>query len=320
MRNTHTDIGQNERCAIGAVVGAAVGDALGAPFEFLSPGLYLDTFPEPVHTGLCEMIGGGSFDWEPGEFTDDTQMGVALAEAILEQGAYDPDVTWRWFLSWSATATDIGTTTSWSLSHDDWRDVANHPRHSASNGALMRSFVLAVALNSHPDDVIRDVVLHQSSLTHPHPASGWGAWIAVELCRTYMNGEDALARLDDLLALIPASEVDKFAEMLHPSWTPLPRTLNNGSVWGCLAEAVWALRSTSSFEDAVVAAVNLGDDADTVGCVTGALAGARYGIEQVPQRWRDVVHGRLDAPDGPRLYTVRDLERIALDLLTLQPR
>lgn len=297
------------------VVGAAVGDALGAPFEFKSPGLYRETFPEAVQTGLCEMIGGGAFDWEPGEFTDDTQMALALAESIIEFGDYDSDATWRWFRAWAETAADIGTTTSWSLSHDDWRDVSGHPRDSASNGALMRSFVLAALLHGRPHDIAQEIVLAQSSLTHPHPASGWGAWIAVEMCRAFIAGDDGVAMIDELIAQVPDDE--RFEKMLSEDWAPLPKRISNGSVWGCLAEAVWAVRTTSSYEEAVVAAVNLGDDADTVGCVAGALAGARYGFDSIPQRWQRAVHGRLDGPDGPYTYTAQDLERITLQLLAL---
>jgi ADP-ribosyl-[dinitrogen reductase] hydrolase len=307
-----------ESRALGMVVGAAVGDALGAPFEFYSPGLYRKTFPQPVHTEPYEMIGGGSFDWEPGEFTDDTQMALALAESILDHGDFDADTTWRWFRAWSQTAADIGITTSWSLNHEDWRDVTPHSRSSASNGALMRSFVLAAACHGRADDDVLRIVLAQSALTHPHPASGWGAWIAVETCRAFIAGRDGLESIDALVARIPDSA--PFEQMLHPEWKPVPTAVSNGSVWGCLAQAVWAVRSTSSFEEAVVAAVNLGDDADTVGCVTGALAGARYGLEDVPERWRRVVHGRLDGPSGRLEYFVADLERVTQALLDIARR
>ena len=69
---------------LGALAGTAVGDALGAPFEFNEPGTYLRTFPTPVVSGTGELIGGGSFDWAPGEFTDDTQMALALAESLVD--------------------------------------------------------------------------------------------------------------------------------------------------------------------------------------------------------------------------------------------
>lgn len=304
-----------ESRAIGMVVGAAVGDALGAPFEFKPGGLFRKTFPET--SGPSEMIGGGYLGWEPGEFTDDTQMALALAESILEAGHFDPDSTWAWFTAWAATAPDVGTTTSASLSREHWSEVTADDRASAANGALMRSFVLAAACASQPEDDVRDIVLRQSALTHPNPASGWGAWICVEMCRRFLDGEDALSHIDRLLVDVPGEARDRFTKLLAPEWSPDRPHESNGSVWGCLAQAVWALRSTTSFEDAVVAAVDLGDDADTVGCVAGALAGARYGVEAIPTRWTSVVHGRFDGPQGHRHYTVQDLERVTRALLRL---
>lgn len=300
------------------VIGAAVGDALGAPFEFKSRGLYRRTFPEPVLDGLCEMIGGGYFDWEPGEFTDDTQMAIALAESMLEAGTFDPDTTWTWFTTWAASAPDVGSTTSASLRREHWSEVGIDPRASAANGALMRSFTMAAACAHLSLEDTRDAVLRQAALTHPNPVSGWGAWIAVEMCRRYILGDDAFDHLDGLIGAIPDDFRLRFTELLSPDWSPDIPHEQNGSVWGCLAQAVWALRTTSSYEDAVVAAVNLGDDADTVGCVAGALAGARYGIDAIPTRWRHVVHGRFEGPHGPCEYSASDLERIARDLVALR--
>jgi ADP-ribosyl-[dinitrogen reductase] hydrolase len=83
--------------AIGSLVGSAVGDALGAPFEFKGPGLYRTTFPAPVLGGIGEMRGGGGFDWKPDEFNDDTQMALALAESLIANDRFDAADLWnRW--------------------------------------------------------------------------------------------------------------------------------------------------------------------------------------------------------------------------------
>lgn len=305
---------------IGMITGAAVGDALGAPFEFLPGGLYRDRFPEPVLGGIGEMQGGGSFDWAPGEFTDDTQMALSLAEAIRAAGGHDPDAVWQWFRAWAATARDVGATTRAALRHADWRDVPRRSARGAGNGALMRSFPLAAALLDASDDVVRDIVVAHAALTHPDPAAGWGAWIAVEMCRTAIRGGDPLAVLDGLVAALPADVRGGFAPLLAADWTPDQPHPSNGSVWGCLAEAVWALRTTSSFDAAVVAAVDRGGDADTVACVTGALAGARYGVQCIPSRWATYVHGSIDTPHGRRRYTAAELQTLAVALLGLTDR
>lgn len=305
--------------AIGLVQGAAVGDALGAPFEFQQRSAFLECFPVPVLTGTGEMIGGGAFQWAPAEFTDDTQMALALAESLLENEAYDADATWRWFRSWALHAKDIGLTTSAALTHADWRDVPDAPSAPA-NGALMRAFPLALAFLDAPDETLESAVLHESALTHKHPAAGWGAWIAVELMRTALKGADPLAALPALIERTPVGVRDRFRHMLSPTWTPDTDDTSNGSVWGCLAQAVWSLRTTTSFEAAVTTAVCLGDDADTVACVTGALAGALYGVQAIPSRWVTFAHGSLHGPAGFRTYGAPDLQRLALRLIGIIDR
>ena len=91
---------QQIQSAIGTLIGAAVGDALGAPFEFEPGGSYLDRFRRAILGGTGEMIGGGAFNWAPGEFTDDTQMALALTEAILlENGEFEPKRVWSHFVA-----------------------------------------------------------------------------------------------------------------------------------------------------------------------------------------------------------------------------
>ena len=101
--------------AMGLLVGAAVGDALGAPFEFGLAGDYGRRFPEPVIGGIGEMVGGGHFDWAPGEFTDDTQMALALSESLVARGGFDPDDVWERWQTWASEADDIGSTTRTAL-------------------------------------------------------------------------------------------------------------------------------------------------------------------------------------------------------------
>ena len=129
----------------GLVIGAAVGDALGAPFEFQHAGQYSSAFPKAVLGGIGEMVGGGGFDWREGEFTDDTQMALSLALSILDKGEFDLDHVWSYWRIWAKSARDIGNTTRHSLSFANRLDVKHvHPEMTAANGALMRSFPLAL--------------------------------------------------------------------------------------------------------------------------------------------------------------------------------
>jgi ADP-ribosyl-[dinitrogen reductase] hydrolase len=300
--------------AMGLLVGAAVGDALGAPFEFGLPGEYEQRFPEPIIGGIGEMVGGGDFGWAPGEFTDDTQMALALAESLVARGGFDPDDVWKRWRGWALTAVDIGSTTRTALGFDDWRDVSHpDPQRTAANGALMRVFPLALLPGSESE--IRDIVLRQASLTHPHPAAGWGAWLGVVAMRAGLADHDPFADLEAALRTLPEEVAPRYREMLAADWTPDRKGPGNGSIWGCLAQAIWAVRGARDFEDAVVRAIQLGGDTDTVACVAGAIAGARGGMQEIPMRWATYVHGRLTDPAGPASYDLSRLQDLARRLI-----
>ena len=201
----HTHLGPDaSQRAMGVVIGAAVGDALGAPFEFGDAGQYGARFPQPVLGGRGEMIGGGGFGWAPGEFTDDTQMAMVLAEVLVRHRGYDPDTLWAWFRSWARTARDVGMRTASSLAHADWRSVPSDARNGAGNGALMRAFPLALAFLGADVDTRQDVVLAQAALTHPDPAAGWGAWLAVEMMCAGVLGDDPFVALATGTGSVPS--------------------------------------------------------------------------------------------------------------------
>jgi ADP-ribosyl-[dinitrogen reductase] hydrolase len=310
------------QAAVGAFVGSAVGDALGAPFEFKAAGLYASIFPEPVLGGIGEMVGGGGFNWAPGEFTDDTQMAIALSEAILaEAGTFDPEAVWEHFVAWSHSARDIGNNTRAALAGTDYTTAAFLAHQSiglsAGNGAVMRIAPIGIAGVRWGEHETVSIARQQAALTHYDEAAGWGAAIVADLIRRLILGDNFESALAAALMLPEQPHREMFCRMLDSAWQPANTPeLGNGSVWTCTAQAVWAVRSTSSFEQAVVAAINLGDDADTVAAVTGAIAGALYGIQQIPSRWTAYLHGTVGQPDGTsRIYTCRDLQRLARLLL-----
>lgn len=306
--------------AIGAVLGSAVGDALGAPFEFGPAGQYSARFPEPVLGGIGEMVGGGSFGWAPGEFTDDTQMAVVQAESILAKGRIDGADLFERFRVWSSRAADVGVQTGSVLrSGRPWKEAAlafteANPGRGAGNGSLMRSTPTAVRHATGSVDETIAAAHATSAITHAGPAAEWGTAIHHVMVRAALRGDDPFAALADLLAELPADQ-DRYRRMLAPDWTPDTMEVPNGSVWGCLAQAVWAVRTTDSFADAVVAAIELGGDTDTVAAVAGGLAGAVYGVQGIPSRWATYVHGHVTTPDGPATYTATDLQELALRLI-----
>jgi ADP-ribosylglycohydrolase len=298
--------------AVGALLGSAVGDALGAPFEFGPEGAFSARFPRPGHGG--EMCGGGG--WDPGEATDDTQMAVLTAESLLERGGLDLPDLFRRFQRWAAAEPkDIGLQTEAVLSSGDPWDTAaalhfQVSQRAAGNGALMRAAPSAVHFARHGREATMDAARRLSALTHGDPAAWEGTAVLHELVRVALTGTDPLAAVPDTLAVLRADQRDRYATVLTPDWHPDLATEFNGAVWPCLGSAVWALRTTASYEEAVRAAVDLGGDTDTVAAVTGALAGAVHGAGAVPPRWAEAVHVPLPG-FGERVLRARDLTDLA---------
>ncbi|MFE0516399.1 ADP-ribosylglycohydrolase family protein [Streptomyces sp. NPDC058964] len=298
--------------AIGCVVGSAVGDALGAPFEFGPAGAFSARFPGPGHGG--EMCGGGG--WDPGEATDDTQMAVLVAQSLLEHDGLDlPDV-FRRFQRWAAAGPkDIGLQTEAVLGSGAPWDLAaalhfRANQRAAGNGALMRAAPSAVRFAALGRDATMDAARRIAALTHGDRAAWEGAAVFHELVRVALDGGDPLDAVPDALRAVHPDHRDRYALVLAADWHPDLATEFNGAVWPCLGSAVWALRATSTYEEAVRAAVDLGGDTDTVAAVTGGLAGAVYGVGAVPGRWPAALHVPLPG-SGDRVLRAEDLTELA---------
>ncbi len=303
--------------ALGAVLGSAAGDALGAPFEFGRPGDYARRFPEPVIGGIGEQIGGG-MAWAPGEFTDDTQMAVIQARSLLACDGIDGDDLFERFREWARTAKDVGTQTraalgsglAWDEAARDY--FARHPTGAAGNGGLMRATPSAVYFARHDRATSMRAARELTAITHGDPAAQWGAAIYHAMLHAAFRGDDPFDALHAVLADLPDDQ-HRFVSMLAPGWKPEDTELPNGSVWACLAQAVWAVRTTDSFARALVAAIQLGHDTDTVAGVTGGIAGAIYSIQAIPSRWTTYLHGYIPGHDGPLRLT--DLQLLTFELL-----
>ncbi|MGW1250501.1 ADP-ribosylglycohydrolase family protein [Streptomyces sp. NPDC002535] len=304
--------------SVGAVLGSAVGDARGAPFEFRLPGVFREQFPD----GVGELCGGGG--WDPGEATDDTQMAVLLGESLLERRGLDlPDIFDR-FRRWAAAdPKDIGLQTEQVLLGGDPWDLAaalhfQINARAAGNGSLMRASTSAVYFAVRGRAETMDAARRISALTHGDGAAGEGVAILHELVRVALLGEDPLAALPATLAEVAPRHRARWAAVLAPGWHPDDATEFNGAVWPCLGSAVWALRTTDSFEGAVAEAVDLGGDTDTVAAVTGMLAGAVHGPGAIPARWTAALHVPLPG-FGDRVLSADDLRDLATALASGPP-
>lgn len=215
--------------AVGAVVGSAVGDALGAPFEFGKAGEFTSRFPSGG-----EMCGGGV--WDPGEATDDTQMAIHVAQSLLDHNGLDlPDIFAR-FQRWAADEPkDIGIQTRNVLTNGEpWERAATvyfeQGNRSAGNGSLMRAAPSAVYFAKYGSTATMDAARQISALTHGDPAAGEGTAIYHELIRVALAAADPLDAIDDTLAEVDSAQRERYAIVLRPNWYPEVATEPNGAV------------------------------------------------------------------------------------------
>jgi ADP-ribosyl-[dinitrogen reductase] hydrolase len=270
----------------GCLLGLAAGDAVGTTVEFMPRGAFA-----PVK----DMVGGGPFDLKAGQWTDDTSMALCLAESLIECAGFDARDQMRRYCDWwleghlSSTGDcfDIGDTVSSALqrfqaSGDPFAGSA-HPM-SAGNGSIMR--LAPVVLFYHPNRARASRYAADSSRT-THAAQE-----AIDSCvilsQVLCNALEGHSKADVLLASPPDTASERLSEVCLGSYRGRPESAIRGSgyVVDCLEAAFWCFDRTESFEDAVLMAANLGDDADTTAAVVGQIAGAHYGEEGIPSQWR----------------------------------
>ncbi len=278
--------------AAGCLVGLAAGDALGGPVEGMTRREIFERYGF-----LNEMIGGGRLGLEPGETTDDTAQTLALAESIIDRGGLDPDdIAFRLATWYRFRPKGIGAHTTAVLERiadlKDWEQAslevqADNPA-SAGNGSLMRCAPVALLDHGSMSVLIEDSRL-SSRITHPHAECQWSCALVNLVIAEMLAGAEPRRAVDNALATC-AHRGDVVYQVLertkHAALSASEDTLSPGGyVLDTLECSIWALLHSDSFEDAVTIAVNLGGDSDTIGAVTGALAGAAYGFEAIPERW-----------------------------------
>ena len=276
---------------VGALLGLAVGDALGTTLEFMR---------RDAQPPLTDIIGGGPFRLEPGQWTDDTAMAVALAESLVIKPALDERDLMERFVNWwrcgayscTGKCFDIGVTTRQAIARFEATGdplAGSTDPMAAGNGSLMR--LSPVAIRHWRDrPTLTDIAARQSRTTHAAPE-------AVDSCVAFAEIlADAIGGMgkDELLAKTRSSGLPAVARVLAGSWRGKRRqdVRSSGYVIHSLEAAIWCVARTADFRSAVLLAANLGDDADTVAAITGQLAGALYGADAIPVEWIDKLAWR----------------------------
>src|SRR4051794_36239042 len=285
--------------AVGALVGLAAGDALGAPVE----GVGADDL-DGKHT---EMTGGGPHGLRPGQGTGDTEMALRLATSLVETGGYDPDRALGHYLDWYRTnppgmsdhmrevlgSVEGGADAYRATSAVHFDAGANH-----GNGAVMRATPIGIAFAGR-EDALRDATLADAALTHFDPLPGKVALLHNQVVSWALTGGPPLvfAQLKD-----PEWLDDRIEDVVIPAtagvlgYAVALSKAESGTALTAIAIGLAAFFNSDDFEQGVTWAVNLGGDADSNGAVAGALLGVRFGIAGIPERWLSVLERKGGAP------------------------
>ena len=293
-------ISRDDRIA-GGLVGLLIGDALGCPYEFKQPGALpaLDAIEMTPPAGFDRAHHGTP----PGTWTDDGAMALCLLASLLERGRLDLDDLGRRFVNWyehgymavDGRVFDVGIQTADSLRSIGRgvpaMEAGKHGEYDNGNGSLMRVLPLALWHRGSDAELVADAHA-QSLVTHAHPRSQvccalyclwarraladepdpWNAAV-IALRGLYASGSPFLAELEWQV------RPDDFA-----------RGNGSGYVVDCLRSARWAV-AQGDYQQAVKAAISLGNDTDTTACVAGGIAGLRDGLQAIPERWRTALRG-----------------------------
>lgn len=316
----------NVNSAIGGIVGALVGDAVGVPYEF-NPPQNIPSFDhiEPTPPSWFTRSHSGT---PVGTWSDDGALLLALLEAGIH-GSNDSDTCIRfgehlveWYVNGRFTPDgrvyDVGGTTVAAINAiragKSPLTAGKDDEYSNGNGSLMRSLPVAVLKARTGGDEDIQLAMRQSGVTHRHPLSQ-------VCCAVYVRWLRYLAALpphpegsavgDDLAFRAALRDVKLYIRRLKLSWhapelkvlkrafnaptrTPSPKGKLNGSgyVLDSLLTAQWCVSRTASFKDCVRMAISFGNDTDTTACIAGGAAGVRYGLEGIPSPWQDAMQGK----------------------------
>ncbi|MBC7409044.1 MAG: ADP-ribosylglycohydrolase family protein [Arcicella sp.] len=299
----------------GLLFGIAIGDALGVPVEFMSR-KHLQTNPV---VGMREF---GTHHQPVGTWSDDTAMSFLLVEQLIE--GYDINGLGKKFCQWfqynywtpHGEIFDMGVATRNAMDKlakgISASESGECDDYSNGNGSLMRILPLAIYLQNKPIDQRFCITKEVSGITHSHIRSIIGCFFAVEFMIQLLKEKDKYDAyyetqniVRDYLHLIniKSSEIELYNRVLFDDISCIPEQdiYSSGYVLHTLEASLWAFLTTNNFRDAVLKAVNLGDDTDTIGSITGGMAGLFYGFKQIPENWIN------------QLARTKDIENLALN-------
>ncbi|RAJ04274.1 ADP-ribosylglycohydrolase [Chitinophaga skermanii] len=291
------------------LLGVAVGDAIGVPVEFLDRS-------KMQANPLTGLKGYGTYNLPPGTWSDDTSLTLCLAEALTEQ-TLDPELVGKYFTRWlyrsywtaNGEVFDVGITTREAIQRISRGTPATLAggldERENGNGSLMRILPLVLYIKNLPIEERFTITRDISSITHGHIRAVIGCFYYLEFARRLLFGEDKFAIYTDLQQVIPPflatlgilpSEIDTYKRILKEDITQASTEsmLGHGYVVYATEVAIWSLLTTTSYKDAILQAINLGNDTDTNAAITGGLAALLYGHDTIPLDWLNALARKSD--------------------------
>lgn len=272
--------------ARGAFLGLAIGDALGAPVEFMTRGEI-----SAKYGVLKEMVGGGWLRLRPGQVTDDTEMSLCIARAVVATGGWSRTAVAEHLATWlKSKPIDVGDTCRRGIRNYMLKGTIETPPNEwdGGNGAAMRTLPVGLFALGDPQ-LLERCTVEQAHITHNHPFSDAASVCLGRLLHLALTGR-SMHRMrreaEQLVGRYPTFSFDPY------------QGLATGYVVDTMQTVFHCFFRSRSFEGCVVETVNQGGDADTTGAIAGALAGAYYGEESIPSRWRKKLDKRLAAEIG----------------------
>jgi ADP-ribosyl-[dinitrogen reductase] hydrolase len=280
-----------------AFFGLALGDALGATVEFMTPGEIMSKYG-----CLNEITGGGWLKLKPGQVTDDTQMSLCIARAIAASNGWSLEAIAENFSAWlRSKPVDIGDTCRRGIRNYMLKGILETPYNQwdAGNGACMRMLPVALFTLGN-DELLKEYAIAQGHLTHHHPLSDAACISLGRLVQMAVLGRSKTTLRGELENLLADHENFRFEPY---------RGLSTAYVVDTMQTVFHYFFKTRDFEECIVRTVNQGGDADTTGAIAGMLAGAYYGLESIPKRWMKKMDRNL----------LDEISRLSARLVDLSP-
>ncbi|MCP4326199.1 MAG: ADP-ribosylglycohydrolase family protein [Alteromonadales bacterium] len=286
----------------GALVGLACGDAVGTTLEFEKRGTF-----EPI----TDMVGGGPFDLNPGEWTDDTSMALCLANSLLQQNSFDPidqmDRYCQWYengyMSSNGACFDIGITVSMALrKYIETKNPfsGSTDEYSSGNGSIMRLAPIPIFYHNNYSQCIK-YAGESSRTTHGSDECIDASKLFSSLIFNAFSAESKPDIFKNNKYIPYCEKVSALANSDFLCFDYIQMT-GSGYVVESLASALWCFMNGSSFKECVLLAANIGNDADTTAAICGQIAGAFYGFSGIPEHWRN------------NITMAKEIEELALQL------